>query len=194
MASLIHPGRTITAVQLTAIIVTLIAVPIGCGLLLSFFTQRIPEEHLPARVRLDTMWVTPRGNTQDPRMVPCISVMNPTQDAWKNLSVGINEQFYSGEPAGVPAGQSVSIPLEHFVSRNGSVRFPVGNRDIKLITVFAQIPSGARAVSEFEMLAALPSKKKQDIGNEQNEKDGMSGWAEPRNRPSSGSVDRDRHR
>ncbi len=84
-------------------------------------------------------------------MVPCVTVKNPTQESWRNLSVGLNEQFYCSDPKELRAGEILSLPLEIFVARNGSVRFPVGNREINLVTVFAQISSGARAVSEHEM-------------------------------------------
>jgi len=106
------------------------------------------------------MWVTSPENPEDRRLVPCVSIKNPTQSPWRNLSVGLNEQFYSQEPKGIPAGQEISLPLEVFVARNGSVRFPVGNREIKLVTVFSQIDTGARAVSEHTMpLAPVPPKK-----------------------------------
>jgi hypothetical protein len=125
--------------------------PVGCGLLLSYFTRRIPEPELPALVRLHSMWITPGGNKDDPRMVPCVTIKNPTQESWRNLSVGLNEQFYCSDPKELRAGEVLSLPLEVFIARNGSVRFPVGNREIKLVTVFAQISSGARAVSEHNM-------------------------------------------
>jgi hypothetical protein len=100
---------------------------------------------------LETMWIASKDADQGPRLVPCVSVKNPTDSGWKNLSIGLNEQFYAGEPGGIPSGGMVSVPLESFVARNGSVRFPVGNRDIKLVTVFAQISSGARGVSEYSI-------------------------------------------
>ena len=152
--------RTITSKQLTILIVVLVAGPVACGLLLSYFTPRNPEPTLPALVKLESMWVSPGEASQSRRLVPCISIKNPTAEAWRNLSIGLNEQFYSQEPKGVGAGEFISVPLETFVARNGSVRFPVGNRDIKLVTVFAQIETGARAVSEHTMPAKIvvPSK------------------------------------
>ena len=145
--------RTLTSKQLTILMVVLIAGPIACGLLLSFFTPRIPEPSLPALVKLESMWFPPGEESVGRRLVPCVSVKNPTATAWRNLSIGLNEQFYCQDANGVPAAGSVSIPLEAFVARNGSVRFPVGNREIKLVTVFAQIKTGARAVSEHTMPA-----------------------------------------
>ncbi len=160
------PKRTITSKQLTILMVALIAGPIACGLLLSFFTPRRPEPALQALVKLDSMWISPSKTPQDRRLVPCISVKNPTDATWRNLSIGLNEQFYCQEPKGIPAGEQVSLPLEVFVSRNGSVRFPVGNRDIKLVTVFAQVENGARAVSEHAMPAMvyIPRTKDEDEG------------------------------
>ncbi len=151
--------RTITSKQLTILMVVLVAGPVACGLLMSYFTPRNPEPTLPALVKLESKWVPPSEPSQSRRLVPCISVKNPTGEAWRNLSIGLNEQFYSQEPKGVGAGEYISVPLETFVARNGSVRFPVGNRDIKLVTVFAQIETGARAVSEYTMPAkvAVPS-------------------------------------
>ena len=140
--------------------VALISGPIACGLLLYFLTPRFPEPTLPALVKLESMWIALKEKPEDRRLVPCISIKNPTESAWQNLSIGLNEQFYSQEPKGVAAGEMISIPLEVFVARNGSVRFPVGNRDIKLVTVFAQVETGARAVSEHTMPTKIPIRRK----------------------------------
>ncbi len=164
--------RTITSKQLTILMVVLITGPIACGLLLSFFTPRKPEPNLPALVKLDSIWITPKEKPEDRRLVPCISIKNPTAYPWRNLSIGLNDQFYSQEPLGVEAGEMISIPLEVFIARNGSVRFPVGNRDIKLVTVFAQIETGARAVSEHAMPAKLAVRRK---GSEAVDGDWVSG-------------------
>ena len=149
--------RTITPKTLTLLFVVFIFGPIGCGLLLSYFTRKMPEPELEAAVRLETMWVNPKGKDESPRLVPCVTVKNLTESPWRNLSIGLDGQFYSSEPKGIPASESFSIPLEAFLARNGSVRFPGGDRKIKLVTVFAQIPSGARAVSEFTIPTRAPT-------------------------------------
>ncbi len=159
--------RTITSRQLTILMAVLIAGPIACGLLLSFFTPRMPEPILPALVKLDAIWITPTEKPEDRRLVPCISIKNPTVSPWRNLSIGLNDQFYSLEPRGVEAGEMISIPLEVFVARNGSVRFPVGNRDIKLVTVFAQVETGLRAVSEHTMPANKSVRRKGSEGDDE---------------------------
>ena len=146
-----QPRRTLSSKQLTLFMAVLILGPVSCGLLLFMFTKRTPEPMLPALVKLDTMWIVPQGDKNNQRLVPCISIKNPSQDTWKNLSVGINEQFYCQEPKGIQPGETVSLPLEVFVVRNGSMKFPVGNREVQRATIFAQIPSGARAVSEHDL-------------------------------------------
>ena len=171
--------RTITSKQLTILMVVLIVGPIACGLLLSFFSPRRPEPTLQAKVKLDSMWITPSKTQNDRRLVPCVSIKNPTSVAWRNLSIGLNEQFYCQEPRGIPAGEQVSLPLEVFVSRNGSVRFPVGNREVKRVTVFAQIESGARAVSEHLMPAKVYVPR---------ESDGDEGWIANTTLTRSGSL------
>jgi hypothetical protein len=58
----------------------------------------------------------------------------------------------------------------------GSVRFPVGNRDIKKVIVFAQIETGERAVGEYTMPAILPLPKKTDVSENASEDDD---WVSP---------------
>jgi len=144
-------GRTLTRRSLTALIVLSIFVPVSFGLGLAWWMKRIPEPFLDARVRLDRIWLEPRGAKDPQRLVPAITVKNPTSEPWTHLSIGLNRQFYAQEPKGIPAGGTVTLPLQAFVARNGSVRFPSTNRDVTHVTVFAQIGTGARAVSEFSV-------------------------------------------
>lgn len=166
-----RPNRTISKRQLVILAVVLIGVPIGYGLLLSFFTPRMPEPTLPALVKLESKWI---GRSEDSRrLLPCISVKNTTNYDWLNLSIGLNKQFYCDEPKGIKAGEVVSVPLEAFVARMGSVRFPVGNRDIQNVIVFGQIETGERAVSEYTMPATIPLPKKTEAGEDED-------WVSPK--------------
>ena len=84
----------------------------------------------------------------------------------------MNNQFYASEPKGIAPGGTVSIPLEAFVARNGSVKFPVGSRKVREVTVFAQVGTGARAVAEFELpesLQASPPLKADPDAQQQSE-------------------------
>jgi len=147
------PGITLNRRSLTLLIALSILIPVGYGLGLALWMRKIPEPPLEAQVRLDVMWIEPKTDRQAQRLVPAISVRNTTMESWRNLSIGLNKQFYAQEPKGIQSGQTITLPLEAFVARNGSVRFPPDQQDVKHVTVFAQIDSGARAVSDFDIPA-----------------------------------------
>ena len=160
------PGIALNRLSLTMLILGAIFVPVASALVLFFLSKPIPEPHLEARVRLDGIWIQDQKNPADQKLVPAISIQNPTSDSWKQLTIGINKsgrnsQFYASEPAGIPAGGTVSIPLAAFIARNGSVAFPVGTRSVREVTVFAKMPNSARAVAEF-ILPDTPTVRKSD--------------------------------
>ncbi len=144
-------GITLNRRSLTLLIALSILVPVGSAITLALLTRKIPEPQLDAVVRMDVMWIEPRSAQQAQRLVPAISVRNTTKESWRNLSIGLNKQFYAQEPKGLPAGETMTLPLEAFITRNGSVLFPSDTQDVKHVTVFAQIGTGARAVSEFDI-------------------------------------------
>jgi hypothetical protein len=147
------PGITLNRRSLTLLIALSILIPVGFGLGLALWMRKIPEPPLEALVRLDVMWIEPKTDRQSQRLVPAISVRNTTTESWRNLSIGLNKQFYAQEPKGIASGQTITLPLEAFVARNGSVRFPPDQQEVKHVTVFAQILTGARAVSDFDIPA-----------------------------------------
>jgi hypothetical protein len=150
-------GITLNRTSLTLLILLSVLVPVSCGLALAFWTAKIPEPLLDARIRLDAIWVDAKKPDEAQRLIPSITVLNPTTGGWRNLSIGLNKQFYATEPKGIPAGEMLSIPLEAFIARNGSVPFPVGNRKVHHVTVFAQTENGARAVGEFAVSTGGPT-------------------------------------
>jgi hypothetical protein len=151
--SFMVPGITLNRRSLTLLIALSILIPVGFGLGLALWMRKIPEPPLEALVRLDVMWIEPKTDRQAQRLVPAISVRNTTTESWRNLSIGLNKQFYAQEPKGIASGQTITLPLEAFVARNGSVRFPPDQQEVKHVTVFAQILTGARAVSDFDIPA-----------------------------------------
>lgn len=177
-----HPGIRLNRLSLTLLILGAILIPVGSAIGLFFWSTPIPEPHLDARVRLDGMWIEDRKNPGQQKLVPAISIWNPTSEHWKQLTIGINKtrrnnQFYASEPAGIPAGKTVSIPLSAFVARNGSVTFPVGTRNVREVTVFAKLPNSARGVCEF-VLPETPTVPKSDQPEEVS-------WVSPLDPPAS---------
>ncbi|AMV31896.1 hypothetical protein VN12_07230 [Pirellula sp. SH-Sr6A] len=141
--------RTVTRTQLAILMLTLIAVPIACGLLLYALTPKLGEPPLPALIKFQSEWI---GNEEvNRRLVPCIVIKNDSDGELGKLSIGLNKQFYSTGNRILQSGEQTSIPLESFIARNGSVRFPVGQRVIEQVTVFGQLPNGARGVSEYAL-------------------------------------------
>jgi hypothetical protein len=142
-----NPRRTIRPLQLTLIMVLLVVGPVGFGLYLFSSTEKRGEPLLPAEVKIDTTWIGKDSDSE--RLVPCLKIRNMSSTGWKKLSAGLNEQFYSTGNMEVGPNQEIVLPLEGFIARNGSIRFPVGNRTITHVIVMAQISTGARGISEF---------------------------------------------
>ena len=128
---------TVKPLPLTFLMLFLVLGPVGFGIFLYSQTEHLGEPALPAEIQFATQWIN--SAKLGDRLVPCIKIRNVSDKAWKKLSVGLNEQFYNLGGMEVAAASEVSVPLESFISRNGSVRFPVGNRPIKHVIVFAQI-------------------------------------------------------
>lgn len=140
---------TVKPLPLTFLMLLSILGPIGFGIFLYSNSENLGEPPLPVEIKFGTQWVN--SEKLGERLVPCITVRNTSDKGLKKLSIGLNEQFYNLGGIAVEAGSEVSVPLESFISRNGSVRFPVGTRPIKHVIVFAQIHTGARGVSEFRI-------------------------------------------
>lgn len=178
-------GMHLNRFWLTLLILGSTAIPVGSAVLLSLAFPTRTEPDLDARVRLDAIWIEDSKNPGQQKLVPAITVFNPTSDSWKQLSIGLNKtgrnnQFYASEPAGVAAGKTISIPLAAFIARNGSVNFPAGSRPVKEVTIFAKLPNHDRGVAEF----LLPDKPTVPKSGEPEEES----WVHPLPRKASGSV------
>lgn len=174
-------SRTVSSTQLTILMLTLIVVPILSGVALYWNAPRVAEASLPAEIKIASVWIDETGShtqnspgdsataadsavsqreatdgdiSRSRRLVQCIVIKNVSDIDFGKLSIGLNDQFFSTGNKKLPAGQEVAIPLESFIARNGSVRFPVGNRPIHKATVFAQLGVGARGVSEYQFIGA----------------------------------------
>lgn len=107
-----------------------------------------PEPVLECDVKLDVMVKAPRRDPNNPRILPCVQVFNTTADRWQNISVSLNKDFFFHRPDPIEPRESFSVPLEFFVTKSGNVAFQPGSEKVTRVTVYAQIPTGARAVAE----------------------------------------------
>lgn len=91
-------------------------------------------------------WTSNDGSQN--RMLPSLILKNPTADTWHNLNVSINGQYYYYHPDPVQAGEELTIPLKFFHTK-GNQFFSLERQPLSELTVYAQIPSGARAIKEI---------------------------------------------
>jgi hypothetical protein len=112
-------------------------------------THRPPKEPLlRVEVGQSVKLHQPRGDRENPRLLPSLVLKNPTNEDWRNVAISLNKQFFYYHPGSFYASEEVSIPLEFFVTKGGNVAFQPGSETVHQVTVYAQIPTGARAVSE----------------------------------------------
>lgn len=143
------PGmpRTLTSKQLTAALILVTTLPF---LLVVFLYSSMPDYRDPV-LEVDVS-VGPRAwpneTAEDARIVPCVILRNPTDEAWNNLNMSINHQFHFFDPETVEPGEEIFVPLKFFHTK-GNAYFPPESQELKELTIYAQIPSGARAIVEI---------------------------------------------
>jgi hypothetical protein len=143
--------------QLTAalILVTLLPFCLVVVLYSTFPTTEDPV--LQAEVRVGPRaW--PSENSPEARLVPSLILKNPTQESWNNVNLSINEQFHFFHPEPIEANGEIFIPLKFFHTK-GNQFYPPDSQPLNLLTIYAQIPSGARAILEVpgSQLNNIPS-------------------------------------
>ncbi len=140
--------RTLSRTQLTFVLVLVTLVPFLLVIGLWFTLPEGAEPVLPAEVRIGPVaW--PSEGAPDARLVPCMILTNPTNDTWENIHLAINDQFYFFHPEPLSGGGEIQIPLKFFHTK-GNQFFPPEKQKLKLVTIYAQIPDGSRAVVEID--------------------------------------------
>ena len=130
---------------LSLIAVTFIPVALAATVWLAIPAN--PEPPLAAEVHLEPVaW--PREGGNDVRLMPGVLIHNASDERWTNLSMGINNQFYFYAPDPLGGGQDFSVPLSFFRTSGNQQYRPKFVR-IKKLTVYAQLPSGRRAIHEI---------------------------------------------
>lgn len=100
-------------------------------------------------------WISNDGSQT--RLLPSLIIKNPTDEVWRNVNMSLNGQFYYYHPDPLQPGEELVIPLKFFHTK-GNQFYPPESQPLKKLMVFAQIPSGARAIREVsgEELTASP--------------------------------------
>ncbi len=142
------PPRTLSRFQLTASLILVTLLPFGLVVLLYSTLPEFEDPVLQVDVQVGPRaW--PSDDAPDARVVPCVILRNPTAEPWNNLNMSINEQFHFFHPEVVQAGEEIFVPVKFFHTK-GNAFFPPESQELKLLTIYAQIPSGARAIVEIE--------------------------------------------
>ncbi len=143
--------NTLTRTQLTVGLIVLTLAPFA---LVVWMYTTMPDVRDPV-LEVDVL-VGPRAienkqsrDTPDTRVLPCVTLTNPTEEPWNYLNVSINHQFHYTHPDTVPPGGEVVVPLAAFHTK-GTAYFPPESQELKELTIYAQIASGARAIKELE--------------------------------------------
>lgn len=152
MASSSQPARplpgTLSRTQLTLALVFITLLPFCLVVVLYTTLPRGSDPELQALVSIaPRAW--PSESAANARLVPSVVVENPTQQTWTNVNMSINEQFHFYHPDPIEPGEEIVVPLKFFHTK-GNQYYPPESQPLKLLTVYAQIPSGARAILEVE--------------------------------------------
>ncbi len=150
--------KTLSRSQLTAALILITLLPF-CLVVVLYSTMPATEDPvLAADVQVGPRaW--PNADSPNARVVPCVILDNPTDESWRNVNMSINEQFHFAHPDPIDGGQQIYVPLKFFHTK-GNQFYPPESQPLKLLTIYAQIPSGARAILEVdgEGLLARPGK------------------------------------
>jgi len=139
--------HTLSRKQLTAALILITLIPFALVVVLYTTLPIGADPVLQADVQVaPRAW--PRADAPEARLVPCVILRNPTEDPWENVNMSINEQFHFFHPETLAAGGEIFVPLKFFHTK-GNAFFPPESQTLKLLTIYAQIPSGRRAILEI---------------------------------------------
>ncbi len=144
----LSPGRSLSKFQLTCLLLCFSIIPPSFVVSMVLFFPASPELKLDAKVRFDVAVIRPRKDPENPRILPSVVIRNPTDEVWNRIAVSINKDFFFYRPDSLKPNEEFTVPLEFFVTKSGNVAFQPGSEWVHRVTVYAQVPSAARAISE----------------------------------------------
>lgn len=132
---------------LTISLIAVTLIPVALAATVWFGIPSRPEPKLPIEVFFEPVsW--PPGGKEDVRLMPGIRIHNPTKERWQNISMAINSQYFFYCPEPLEAGRDFSVPLAFFKTSGNQAYRPTTQR-IKKLTIYAQLPTGRRAICEL---------------------------------------------
>ncbi len=143
------PPRPISRLRLTLLLVIISLVPPIFVVSMVATHKPPPDPVLEVVVREEVQLHSPRISPDRPRLLPSLVVENPTDEPWRHVTIYVNKDFVFVRQEPLEPHSTFSVPLEFFVTKGGNVAFQPGSERVEQVLIFAQIPSGARAVREI---------------------------------------------
>ena len=138
---------SLTRSQLTASLILVTLLPFVLVVVMYSTMPAFGDPELRVSVQVGPRaW--PSESAQDARLVPCVILKNETEESWNYLNMSINHQFHFTHPDTVPPNSEVFVPLKFFHTK-GNAFFPPDSQELEELTIYAQVPSGARAITEI---------------------------------------------
>ena len=146
-----RPGIQLTRVQLTGILVGIPIIGLCIAWMFTLLAPNRPEAKLGADVSINfTNWAPPGKDLSQARLMACVIIENKTDEVWNHVTVALDKQFYYNHHLKLGPGERLACPLETFITKGGNITFRPSTQSVKRVTVFAQVPSGERAVIEVD--------------------------------------------
>jgi hypothetical protein len=143
------PGFTIRPKHLTWLLILITASFFAFAVIMMRSVPPRPKPLLLASVEIRvTAWAPPNAASQPERLYPCVVLRNGSQDEWRNVAVTLDKQFYFYSHEPLAPQQTLTVPLEHFITKGGNVTFRPSSQQVEKVIVFAQIPNGDRGILE----------------------------------------------
>ena len=140
--------NTLSRTQLTAVLVLVTLLPFCLVVVLYSTLPEFDDPVLEVDVEIaPRAW--PNELAENAHLVPCVVLRNPTTEPWNNVNMSVNHQFHFLHPDIIEPGSEIFVPLKFFHTK-GNANFPPESQELKELTIYAQIPSGARAIKEIE--------------------------------------------
>lgn len=141
------PGLQLSRRWLTISLIAVTLIPVTLAATVWLAIPENPEPELPVEVVLEPVPWPPEGD--DVRLMPGVRIHNTTTESWKNVSMGINKQFYFYCPEPISAGSDFRVPLSFFKT-SGNQPYRPTLVPLKMLTVYGQLPSGKRAIRDVK--------------------------------------------
>lgn len=141
------PGLRLSRRWLTISLIAVTLIPVTLAATVWLAIPETPEPKLPVEIVFEPVPWPPEG--PDVRLMPGVRIHNATAEPWRNVSMAINKRFHFYCPEPVPAGGDFKVPLAFFKT-SGNQPYRPTVVPLQLLTVYAQLPSGKRAIRDLK--------------------------------------------